>query len=399
MGIVSSLGSNLDDVSKSLYNSRSGLVYMPDMEETGMKCSVFGPAKGVDLKSLMKKGRSTMSRVAQFAVWAAREALKSAGLEEKQVQNDRCGITVGGSFGGINEVFRTERFVKRRLPSRAGVMGIVKGMNSTTSGNVAAYFKVKGQAISLCSSFAAGPDNIGHGYELIKYGLQDLVICGAAEEEVWAQVGGYFDNAGAMARGWNDRPTEACRPYDRDRRGFVMSAGAGILILESLEHAQKRGAPIQAEIVGYGSANDGYDLFRPSGQGLKRAIGAALRSASEYGCDRIDYINGHGTGTALGDRVEIKVIRDIFGDHAPLLSSTKGLAGHGMGATGAQEAVYTLLMLRHGFIAPTRNLIEVDEQCRGVPHVRTLMETKLDSVMTVSVGLGGTASCLVFKRF
>jgi 3-oxoacyl-[acyl-carrier-protein] synthase-1 len=271
-------------------------------------------------------------------------------------------------------------------------------MNSTTSGNVAVHFKVKGQAISVCSSFAAGPDNIGQSYELIKYGLQDLAICGAAEEEVWKQVGAYFDNAGAMPGGWNEKPDEACRPYDRDRSGFVMSAGAGILVLESMDHAKKRGAPIKAEIVGYGSANDGSDLFRPSGVGLKRAMGQALHSASGYGCNRVDYINGHGTGTTLGDHVEVKAVRDFFDQQAPLLSSTKGLAGHGMGASGAQEAVYALLMLCHGFVAPTRNLIEVDEECRGVPHVQTLMEAKMNSVMTVSVGLGGTASCLLFKR-
>ena len=399
MGIISSLGGSLEEVTASLYQGRSGLVYMPEMKKMGMKCSVFGPVRGFDAKFLTNKAKLTMSQVAQYAMWATHEAIRSARLADKDVQNDRCGIAVGGSFGGINEVFKTERFVKRKHPSRAGSTGVVRVMNSTTSGNIAAYFKVKGSTTSLCSSFAAGLDNIGQGYELIKFGLQDLVICGASEEEAWKQVGPYFENAGAMVRGWNDRPEEACRPYDRCRRGFVMSAGSGILILESLEHAKKRSAPIIAEIVGYGSANDGNNLFSPSGEGLKRAMRRALRCTEEHRGDKIDYINGHGTGTPITDRVEVQAIRDFFGEKAPWLSSTKGLAGHGMGATGAQEAVYTLLMLRQGFIAPTRNLVEIDEECRGVHHVQTLLEEQLNLVMTVSLGLGGTASCLVFKRF
>lgn len=371
---------------------------MPEMEAIGMKCSVFAPVKGFDPSVFSNKARSTMSQVAQYAVWAAENALEASGLKKEDVQNERCATTIGGSFGGINEVFKTERFVKTKRPTRAGITGLVKGMNSTTSGNTASYFKIRGQAFSLCSSFASGPDSIGHGYELIKHGFHDLVICGSAEEEVWKQVGAYFDNAGALARGSNHSPEEACRPYDRNRRGFVMSAGAGILILESLKRAESRGAEAAAEIVGYGAANDGYDIFRTSGEGLKSAMRQALASARERGDDGIDYINGHATGTTLGDRVEVAAIREVFPGYEPLLSSTKGLAGHGMGATGAQEAVYTLLMLSHGFVSPTRNLVDIDEKCLGVPHVQNLLETDLSSAMTVSLGLGGTASCLIFKK-
>jgi 3-oxoacyl-[acyl-carrier-protein] synthase-1 len=398
LGIVSSLGTDLEEVSRALYDSRSGLVHDPAMKEFGMKCCVFGAVKGFNAEALTNRAKLTASQVAQYALYAALAALRDARLDQGEIQNERCGILVGSSFGGINEAFKTERFVVRKRPSRAGLTGLVKGMNSTTSGNLAAFLGSKGHASAISSSFASGLDNVGHAYELINCGLQDMCICGSAEQEVWRQVGAYFDNAGAMANKWNDHPAEACRPYDRERQGFIMSAGAGILILEALEAAEKRGSSIYSEIVGYGSANDGSDLFRPSGEGLKYAMKQALVSASKQGVNGLDYINGHGTGTPLGDRVEVRAIRDVFGSGAPLLSSTKGLAGHGLGATGAQEAVYSLLMLKNNFIAPTVNLKDVDGDCSGVPHVQSLSERELGSVMTINVGLGGTASCLIFRK-
>lgn len=399
LGIVSSIGNQANDVLTSLVQSRSGLMFMPELCNLGLKCCVYGPVKDWNSSGPDKRARQTMSTVAQYVTMAALEALQCAGLEVDQLRNERTGIVVGTSFGGINEVFRIEELVlKRKRPSRAGVTGIVKIMNSTASGNLAAYLGIEGRVYSLSSSFAAGTDNIGHAYELIKYGLQDVCICGSAEEDCWKQLGGYFDNWDGMPKSWNDSPTAACRPYDRNRQGFVMSSGAGILTIEALEHAQRRGANIYAEIVGFGSANDGADMFRPSGIGLKRSMQQALSSASMCGVARVDYINGHGTGTPLGDRIEVQAIKDVFGNSAPLLSSTKGLTGHGMGATGAQEAVYVLLMLHHSFIAPTVNLQNIAEECSGVPHVQSLEERELRTVMNINVGLGGASSALVFRR-
>jgi 3-oxoacyl-[acyl-carrier-protein] synthase-1 len=368
------------------------------MEEMGLRCCVYGPVKPWD-KSLSKQARQTASTVAQYGVTAAIDAIEDAGLTPGQLCNDRTGVVVGTAFGGISEVFRTEQLVlKQKKPSRAGITGIVKIMNSTVSGNLATYFGINGITCSLSSSFASGADNIGYGYELIKYGLQDVCICGAAEGDCWKQLAAYYDNWGGMPRDCNQRPTEACRPYDRDRQGFVMSAGAGIIVLEELEHARKRGSKIYGEIAGYGTCNDGDDMIRPSGTGLRRSIQQALKSASKYDIHKIDYINTHGTGTPLGDKVEVEAINESFEKAAPLISSTKGLTGHGMGATGAQEAVYTLLMLKHNFIAPTINLKNIAQECTGVPHVQEVIECELKVVMTTNVGLGGAAACIIITK-
>jgi 3-oxoacyl-[acyl-carrier-protein] synthase-1 len=399
LGILSSIGNHIDDVLAALINSYSGLEFMSELQDLGLKCRVYGPVKGWNSGKLGKRATQTMSTVAQYATVAALDALQDAGLEPKRLQNERTGIVVGTAFGGVSEVFPIEELVlRRKSPSRAGMTGVVKIMNSTASGNLAAYLGVKGHTLSLSSSFASGTDNIGLAYELVKYGVEDVCICGAAEEDCWKQLGVYFDNWGGMPKTWNDRPTQACRPYDREREGFVMSAGAGILVLEAMEHAERRGARIYAEVIGYGSANDGVDMFRPSGMGLKQAIQQALAAASKKGVKTIDYINGHGTGTPLGDRIEVEAIKRVFKSSAPPLSSTKGLAGHGMGATGAQEAVYVLLMLRNNFLAPTANLQNIAQECSGVPHIQSIVEKELRTAMSINVGLGGAASCIIFKK-
>jgi 3-oxoacyl-[acyl-carrier-protein] synthase-1 len=372
---------------------------MPEMQELGFKCCIYAPVKGWDPARVEKRPKKTMSTVAQYAAGAALEALRDAGLEVDQLQNNRTGIIVGTAFGGFNNLFRMEQLcLVHKKPSRAGITGLVKYINSTNSGNLAAYLGVRGRAYSVSSSSSSGTDNIGHAYELIKYGLQDVCVCGAAEEDSWKQVGAYFDNWDGMPKDWNDRPTGACRPYDRDRQGMVMSAGAGIVVLEDLENARRRGATLYAEIVGYGVTNDGTDMFRPTGKGLYRAIRQALDLAAEQGIHHIDYINSHGTGTPLGDRIEVGVIKDVFGSDGPLISSTKGLTGHSMGAAGAQEIVYTVLMLSHNFIAPTVNLDNISQECSGVSHVLSLIEKDLKTVMSLSTGLGGVNSCIIFKE-
>jgi 3-oxoacyl-[acyl-carrier-protein] synthase-1 len=398
LGIVSSIGNNAKEVITSLREGRSGIVFMPEMQELGFRCCVYGPVKGWDPSKLRKRAKLTMSAAAQFAAGAALEALRDAGLEANDLQNERIGVIVGTAFGGINEAVRAEQLlVTRKSPSRAGATGVVKIINSTAAGNLATYLGVQGRTCSISSGCSTGLNSIGHAYELIKYGLQDVCICGATEEDCWKQVGVSCDNGLGMPRAWNDRPTQACRPYDRDHQGLVMSAGAGIVILETLEHAQRRGTRTYAEIIGYGSTNDGNDMFQPTGNGLKRAIQQALTSASERGIEKIDYINPHGAGTPIGDRVEVRVIKELFGQ-IPLVSSTKGLTGHGMGAAGAQEAVYTLLMLQHNFVAPTANLHNIAPECTGIRHVKTLHQGLLQTAMTFNAGLGGTNACMIFKK-
>ena len=399
LGVVSSIGNDKAAVVCSLKEGRSGIEVIPEMQTLGFKCCLGGRVHGLDEGRVSKKARQTMSPVAHYAVVAALEALEDADFSLEALQSCNVGIVVGTSFGGIGEWAKAQDVLRRyRNPSRLGATGLVRGMHATVSGNLAAYFGVQGRTYSLCSSFCSGADNIGHAYELLARGIIDVCICGAAEESTWRQVGGFFDNWGGMPSSWNAQPQKACRPYDRDRQGMVLSEGAGILILEALEHAEQRGISPYAEVVGYGSANDGFDMFQPSGEGLKACLRQALAMAQEKGVSGIDYINSHGTGTRLHDPLEVGVIREIFGRHTPFVSSTKALAGHSLGATGAHEAVFTLLMLRHGFIAPTMNLEHIDPDCQGVSHAQSLLEAPLVTAMTFNAGLGGTNACLIFRK-
>lgn len=399
MGVVSSIGNSTAEVLHSLREGRSGIEFIPEMQDLGFKCCVAGRIRGLDVRRIEKRTRQTMSMVAQYAALAALEALDDAALPREALRSANAAIIVGSSFGGVGEWAQAQELLQKyRNPSRLGATGLVKGMHSTASGNLAAWLGVQGRAYSICSSSCSGVDNIGHASELLARGVVDLCIAGATEESTWRQIGGFFDNWGGMPSAWNDRPEKACRPYDRDREGMVLSEGAGILILEALEQAERRGVQPYAEIVGYAAGNDGFEMFQPSGEGLKASLAQALAEAADKGVQRIDYINAHGSGTRLHDPVEIQVIKDIFGARTPFVSSTKALAGHSLGATGAHEAVFTLLMLRHDFIAPTVNLEHVAPDCAGVKHVRSTMEGPFDTAMTFNAGLGGTNACLIFRK-
>lgn len=398
LGIVCAIGNNAEEALLSLQQGHSGIVFIPEMKKVGFKCCLYGPVRNFDNRNIRKKARRTMSNGAEYTMVATLEALEDAGLTEEDIQTERAGVFVGTGLGGIGEMTRIEQMIVRDIRlSRAGANGPVKIMNSTASANVAAYFKVPGRVYSLSSACCTGLDNIGHAYDLLRHGLIDLCISGASEENCWKQVGASFENSGEMPKGWNDRPKQACRPYDRDRQGFVLSSGAGIVILETLEHAQHRGAKIYAEITGFGCSNDGADMFQPTGEGLKRAIQQALKSASEKGIERIDYVNTHGTGTQIGDKIEARVIRELLGK-GPLVSSTKSLTGHALGASSALEAVLTLLMLSHNFVAATANLDNISPECRGIQHVQALQEVALETAMTLNSGLGGTNACLIFTK-
>ena len=398
LGCVSSIGGNAVEVTSALRESRSGMKFVPDMKASGFKCGVYAPVSGWDASALDKKARKTLSRSGEYALAAAIEALADAGLATADVGGQATGIVIGTAFAGLADGVRAQRVLTaQKSPSRAGAIPVVKSMSSTAAGNLAAHLGIRGRAYCLSSACSTGLDAIGHAYELIAFGQQERCLAGASEEEVWRQVGVTYDNWGGMPKTFDDRPTQACRPYDSRREGIVMSEGGAILVLETLEAARRRGARIYAEIVGYGCSNDGKDMFEPSGAGLKRAILQALAAAKSRGAALPEYINTHGGASAVGDPIEIGVLRDVFGPQGPPLSSTKGLTGHAMGATGALEAAYTLLMMRHGFLAPTANLETVDPKCEGVAHIQSVIERRVRASMSFNVGLGGTNSCMVFE--
>jgi 3-oxoacyl-[acyl-carrier-protein] synthase-1 len=271
-------------------------------------------------------------------------------------------------------------------------------MNSTAALNLAAWLGIKGRCYSVSSACCTGTDSIGVGFELIQRGVLDVCLCGGAEGSGWRHAWAFGDASGAMPSDFDGQPEKVCRPYDRDRKGLATSEGAGILILESRQHAARRGAGIVAEVIGYGSANDGENMFQPKGPGLRRSLEQALKSAQSQVPVQIDYINPHGAGTRLGDPVEVQVIRQVFGAPSPLLSSTKPLNGHSQGAAGAHEAIFTLLMLQHGLVVPTPNLEHIAPECEGVRHVRSLVQVPLQTVMTFNAGLGGANACLIFRK-
>ncbi|MGH8068670.1 MAG: beta-ketoacyl-[acyl-carrier-protein] synthase family protein [Candidatus Entotheonellia bacterium] len=400
MGIVSSIGNSKAEVLRSLREGRSGLEFIPEMRELGLKGQVGGRLKGLDevAARIGKRPLQTMSNVAKYAAVATLEAIEDATLPRAALHSSRAGVIVGTAFGGVNEVPKAESvLLTHKNPSRMGATGAVKIVTSTAAINLAVWLGIKGRCYSVSSACATGTDNIGNGFELIQHGLLDVCICGGAEES-WMGAAAYLDNAFVKAFDFNDWPEKACRPYDRDRQGIIIAEGAGILILEAFEHAVSRGAQIYAEVIGYGSANDGDNLFEPKGGGLERCLRQALRSAECDGPVPIDYINPHGVGTSVGDPVEVQVIRKVLGEPSPLVSSTKPLSGHSQSAAGAHEAIFTLLMLQHGFVVPTMNLEHIAAECEGINHVRTLTEIPLRTVMSFNAGLGGANACLIFRK-
>jgi 3-oxoacyl-[acyl-carrier-protein] synthase-1 len=402
LGIVSSIGRSKADVVRSLVDGRSGIDRIPEMKELGFRCTVGGTVKSSHATDsrIPRKYAQTMSDAARFAACAALEALQDAGLAVSDVKSERAAVVVGGSFGGMNEAIRLHRaFMAHKTPSRLGIVGAVRIMGSTASANLASMLGLQGSACSICSSCSSGIDNIGVAYDMIANGRADVCLCGSAEERTWMHVGAYFDNWSGMPTAWNERPEKACRPYDRDRDGTVFSEGAGILIAEELELALGRNARPYAEIVGYGSANDGADMFQPDGVGVRECLMQAISGAAERGVYEIDYINSHATGTRCGDAVEAAMIAQTWGSVGPPVSSVKGLIGHAMGAAGAIEAVLTLLMLEHGFIAPTANLEHVSDDCAQIQHVQTLIRRPIETALKLSSGLGGTNACLVFQKW
>ena len=400
MGIVSCLGNDKTEVWRSLKAGISGVRIVPEMRELGYRHPVAGLVRGLSVEGISKKALQTMSATARYAAVAALEALEDARLPLEMLRSTRAGVVVGSGGGDPNEAAAAENtLLAHKSPARIGAAAVVRMMNSTAALNLAAWLGVKGRCYSVSTACTTGTDSIGHGFELIRLGILDLCICGGAEAPAvrhgWAPHGA----SGVMPPDMDEHPERACRPYDVDRQGMVPSDGAGVLVLESLEVAERRGAPIVAEVIGYGTANNGESMYEPKVGGLTRAIKQALKVAEETsGTIEIDYINPHGAGTKAGDAVEIQVIRDVFGDPSPLVSSTKPLNGHPQGAAGAHEAIFTLLMLQHDFVVPTPNLEHVAPECDGVRHVRSPLSQPLTTVMTFNAGLGGANACLIFRK-
>lgn len=395
MGIVSCLGNTKQDVLTSLREGRSGIRFIQDYEDRGLRSRVAG-AVDVDLKAeIDRKVLRFMGSSAAYAYLAMRDAIADAGLPDDMVSNPRTGIIAASGGACSSQVVSAADICRERGVKRIGPYLVPRTMSSTVSACLATPFSIKGINYSITSACATSTHCIGNGTELIQYGKQDIVFAGGGEEEDWTLTM-MFDAMGALSSKYNDTPETASRPYDVTRDGFVIAGGGGMLVLEELEHAKARGARIYAEIVGYGATSDGEDMVAPSGGGAIRCMKMAMENLDRP----VEYINTHGTSTPAGDITELNAIRETFGSEAPLISSTKSLTGHSLGATGAQEAIYCLLMMENRFLAASSNIETLDPAAEGASIIR---ETREDvdptCVMSNNFGFGGTNGSLVFQTF
>ncbi len=395
MGIVSCIGNDVDSVLDSLKTGRSGVRYNPSYEEQGFRSLVSGSVQIDTAELIDRKHFRFMGDAAAFAYIAMQQAVKDADLSEGEVSNERTGIILGSGGASTKSVVDSADIIRNRGVKKAGAFRVTQTMASTTSACLATPFKIKGVNYSISSACATSAHCIGNAMELIQLGKQDIVFAGGGEEEHWTLTG-LFDAMGALSTKYNDTPATASRPYDATRDGFVIAGGGGCLVIESLDHAVARGAKIYAELVGYGATSDGYDMVAPSGEGAVRCMRQAIAMTDDT---PIDYINAHGTSTPVGDLAELKAIRQLFGDKVPPISSTKSLTGHSLGATGVQEAIYSLLMMRNNFISASANITELDEEARGLPIVTKYREATLSKIMSNSFGFGGTNATLIFQRY
>jgi 3-oxoacyl-[acyl-carrier-protein] synthase-1 len=394
MGIVSSIGNNTQEVLASLREAKSGIVKAEKYAELGFRCRVHGaptldPAEAVDRRAMRFLGGG--------AAWnhvAMEQAIRDSGVEKTDISNERIGIVMGSGGPSTRTLIEAADIARSKGTKRIGPFAVPKAMSSTASATLATWFKIKGVNYSISSACATSNHCIGNAAELIQWGKQDMIFAGGCEELDWT-LSMLFDAMGAMSSGFNDTPTKASRAYDKDRDGFVIAGGAGVLVLEELEHAKARGAKIYAEVAGYGATSDGYDMVQPSGEGAARCMKMALETVKAP----IDYINPHATSTPIGDIKEIEAIRDVFGPKCPPISATKSLTGHSLGATGVQEAIYSLLMMNNGFICESANIENMDPAFDDMPIVRERKDdVKIGAVLSNSFGFGGTNASVVLKR-
>jgi len=394
MGIVSSIGNNANEVLASLREAKSGVVAAPEYAELGFRCHVHAPPQ-IDWESMVdRRAARFLAQGTAFGHLAMEQAIADSGLEEAEVSHERTGLIVGSGGPSTRAIVEAAEITRTKGPKRVGPFAVPKAMSSGASAVLATWFKIKGLNFSISSACATSAHCIGVGYEQILMGKQDVVFAGGVEELDWT-LSVMFDAMGAMSSNFNDRPAVASRAYDRDRDGFVIAGGGGILVLEEYEHAKARGAKIYGEIVGYAANSDGFDMVAPSGEGAVRCMKLAM---STIGGRTIDYLNPHGTSTPVGDSREMEAVRTVFGAKAPLISSTKSLSGHSLGAAGAQEAIYCLLMLNNGFAAKSANIDNLDPEFADLPILLERSDKPLETVMSNSFGFGGTNGCLVMAK-
>ncbi|WP_150538350.1 beta-ketoacyl-ACP synthase I [Actinobacillus vicugnae] len=395
LGVISSIGNNKEEVLASLKAGKSGIEFVPEFAEVGMRSQVAGTIKLNPAELIDRKIYRFMGDAAAYAYLSMKEAIEDSGLTEDQVSNDRTGLVIGAGTGSAHsqlvacDAVRGPRGVKG-----VGPYAVTKTMASSVSACLATPYKIRGVNYSISSACATSAHCIGHAMELIQLGKQDVVFAGGAEELSW-ECATEFDAMGAVSTKYNDNPTKASRAYDANRDGFVIAGGGAVVVVEELEHALARGAKIYAEIVGYGATSDGYDMVAPSGEGAERCMKQALATVN----GAVEYINVHGTSTPVGDVKELGAIKNVFGENSPAISSTKSMTGHSLGAAGAHEAIYSLLMLDNGFIAPSINIETLDEQAAGLNIVTERQDKALTTVMSNSFGFGGTNACLVFQKY
>jgi 3-oxoacyl-[acyl-carrier-protein] synthase-1 len=396
MGIVSSIGNNTQEVLASLHEAKSGITHSDSMEKMGFRSQVYG-RPNLEMEGMID--RRAMRFLAEGGAWnhvAMEQAIADSGLTPDEVSNERTGIIMGSGGPSTRTIVEGAEIARTKGPKRVGPFAVPKAMSSTASATLATWFKIKGVNYSISSACATSNHCIGNAYETIQWGKQDVVFAGGSEELDWT-LSVFFDAMGAMSSKYNDTPSTASRAYDVSRDGFVIAGGAGVVVLEELEHAKARGAKIYGEIVGYGATSDGYDMVAPSGEGAERCMRMAMATVG----GKVDYINPHATSTPAGDPPEIGAIRKVFGneDKCPPISATKSLTGHSLGATGVQEAIYSLLMMQNGFICESANITELDPAFADMPIVRKRVDNaKLGTVLSNSFGFGGTNATLVFRR-
>lgn len=395
LGVISCLGADKQTVLEALREGRSGIRFKQEYADLGFRSHVAGSID-LNLDDLIdRKLKRFMGDAAAYAYLSMQQAIEDSGLSEEQVSNERTGLIAGsGGASSANQVEAADIMRDKGL-RRVGPYRVTRTMGSTVSACLATPFKIKGVNYSISSACATSAHCIGNAMEMIQLGKQDVVFAGGGEEEHWT-LSCLFDAMGALSTQYNDTPEQASRPYDTSRDGFVIAGGGGMLVLEELEHAKARGAKIYGELIGYGATSDGYDMVAPSGEGAARCMRQAMAQLD----GDIDYINTHGTSTPVGDVAELQAVRELFGDQTPAMSSTKSLTGHSLGATGVQEAIYSLLMMENDFIAASANITELDEQAQGFDIVTERRDgVTLNRVMSNSFGFGGTNASLVFQRY
>jgi 3-oxoacyl-[acyl-carrier-protein] synthase-1 len=394
MGIVSAIGNSAQEVTVSLREAKSGIVRAEDYAARGFRCQVHAAPNLDPAEIIDKRIYRFMGEGAGWAYLSMEQAIRDSGLEKDDISNERTGIIVGSGGPSSRAIVAAADIAREKGAKRVGPFAVPKGMSSTLSATLATPFQIKGVNYSISSACATSAHCIGNSYEMIQWGRQDVMFTGGGEELDWT-LSLLFDAMGAMSAGHNDEPASASRAFDKSRDGFVIAGGAGILVLEELEHAKARGAKIYAEIVGYGATSDGFDMVQPSGEGAARCIRQAMKHLDRP----VDYLNPHATSTPIGDIKEMEAVRAVWGDNPPPISATKSLTGHSLGAAGVQEAIYSLLMMQGGFICESAHIDELDPAFADLPIVRERTEKTLDCVLSNSFGFGGTNASLAFARY